>query len=194
MTGQHEEGGGRRRFFQQALGRLVEPVAGYIERRLDLTDTRTLLRPPGAIDEEPLIDACHRCGKCVEACPVDAIFSLGKGAGKAAGTPVIDPDRAACVACEGLYCTHVCPSGALMPLNSVRLIRMGLAEVYESLCVRSEGESCSKCVDLCPLGETAIRLVGAGPPQVLADGCVGCGVCQQHCPTSPKAITVRPLP
>ena len=60
------------------------------------------------------------------------------------------------------------------------------------MCVRSHGESCTRCVDMCPMGSDAIRFDDNGPPTVLADGCVGCGVCQLYCPTTPKAIVVSP--
>jgi len=96
---------------------------------------------------------------------------------------------------------------------------MGVAEVYASLCVRTSGEACTKCVDLCPLGPAAIRFDderarpnlpepqasacatspdsepkadNLNPPTIVHDGCVGCGVCQLYCPTTPKAIVVRP--
>src|SRR5882672_9839427 len=35
------------------------------------------LRPPGMLHELLLAKHCIRCGKCVEACPADAIFPLG---------------------------------------------------------------------------------------------------------------------
>ena len=108
------------------------------------------------------------------------------------GTPVIEPDSAACVVCTGLQCTHVCPSGALLPVLDPRHIRMGMAEVFPERCVRTAGEACTICRDRCPFGEDAIRFEGGGAPIVLASGCVGCGVCQLYCPTTPKAIVVNP--
>ena len=119
--------------------------------------------------------------------------SPGDGdAGEARGTPVIDPDLAPCVVCDGLQCMQVCESGALTRLIAPQQIKMGLAEVYESLCVRTAGETCTICVDRCPMGEAALHLDGNGPPIVEAGGCVGCGVCQNVCPTTPKAIVVKP--
>lgn len=181
----------RRGFFREAAARLIAPLADYIEQRVDQPRDSPWLRPPGAIAESALNEACIRCGACVEACPADAIFALGEIQGAAAGTPAIDPDLAPCVVCDGLQCTTVCPSGALLPLVNPGDIAMGVAKVYAPLCVRSRGESCTACVDGCPLGEAAIRFVGDGPPQVIEAGCVGCGVCQFRCPTDPKAIVVR---
>lgn len=183
----------RRLFFREALGRMVRPLADFVERRLAMPDDRPRLRPPGAIEEAHFVETCEHCAACVQVCPADAIFLLSEANGLAAGTPAIDPDHAACVVCEGLQCTTVCPSGALLPLVERYDIRMGLAEVYSAMCVRSAGEACTECVDRCPLGEAAIRFDDDGPPTVRAIGCVGCGVCQLYCPTDPKAIVINPL-
>ncbi len=183
----------RRGFFRGVTARLLGAVADQIEHRLPKSDTREYLhlRPPGAIGEDRFASVCQRCGECVKVCPANAIVPLPETMGALAGTPVVVADRAPCVVCEGLKCTHVCPSGALLPLMLAHEIQMGIAEVYADRCVRSSGESCTLCVDRCPMGAAAIRFVGAGPPEVLSPGCVGCGVCQFYCPTSPKAIIVR---
>ena len=190
MALENRDNSQRRAFFREALGRIVRPMADFVERRMEVPPARVQLRPPGAIRESLLVEACSRCGACVDVCPADAIFALEVSAGAAEGTPVIDPDRAACVVCEGLQCTHVCPSGALLPIVEPSDIRMGVAEVYGALCVRSAGEACTLCVERCPMGETAIRFTDEGPPTVYESGCVGCGVCQFSCPTDPKAIVV----
>jgi ferredoxin-type protein NapG len=44
---------------------------------------------------------------------------------------------------------------------------------------------------MCPIGSVAIEL-RANMIHVNEDGCTGCGVCQQQCPTSPKSIVVIP--
>lgn len=181
----------RRRFFREALGRSLRPILDFLDGEQPAPKRASVLRPPGAIPEADFSDTCRRCGACIEICPANAIFALSEGAESIKGTPVIDPDRGACVVCDGLQCTHVCPSGALLPLEAPQQIRMGLAQVYSSLCVRSNGEECTACVDLCPLGKDAITFEDSGPPHVYAEGCTGCGVCQQHCPTSPKAIVVK---
>jgi len=181
----------RRAFFKSAVNKLIDPVADYLGRKMSGPPRRPILRPPGSINESRFNETCQRCGECVKVCPAEAIFPLAASFGEAAGTPAIDPSSAPCVVCEGLQCTHVCPSGALLPLYQPHQIAMGLAEVYTALCVRTDGEDCTECVDRCPLGEAAIRFDDSGPPTV-ADGCTGCGVCEFYCPTTPKAITIRP--
>ncbi len=183
---------GRRGFFRDAAYRLVSPIADYFGEAGKPEQDSPRLRPPGAMEEDRFLTTCLRCGKCADACPADAIFLLNSAHGEAAGTPVIDPDRAACVVCERLSCTQVCQSGALSKLTDPSMIRMGSARVYEPMCARTQGRTCTACVDLCPLGESAIRFNDHRAPEVLSPGCVGCGVCQLNCPTSPKAITVLP--
>jgi ferredoxin-type protein NapG len=183
---------GRRRFFLDAVGRMVSPLADFLERQVEARKPPARLRPPGALEEFEFLRTCYRCGSCVETCPVGAIIRLGDGEGEASRTPVIDPDLGACVVCEGLQCTHTCPSGALRPLSDPSEIAIGTAVVYAPVCVRSAGEECTECVAQCPIGESAIRFIDTGPPDVRKDGCVGCGVCQLHCPTRPKAIVVQP--
>lgn len=190
----------RRGFFRDALRRTIAPLADLVEGAgagakepvRGRGGAELLLRPPGAIDESDFPTTCMRCGACVEVCPADAIFPAPATSARVAGTPVIDADLGACVVCEGLQCTHVCPSGALVPLSAPGEIRMGKAEVYGSVCVRSAGEACTICVERCPIGEAALSFEGDGPPVVHADACVGCGVCQFYCPTTPKAIVVVP--
>lgn len=185
----------RRALFRLGLKRLMEPVAGFIQDRIDLSPgpARTFLRPPGALPEEAFLAACYRCGNCVDVCPARAIRTSASDDPQQAGTPYIDPDLAACVVCESLACMKACPSGALKLVPEVAQIHMGLARVHVHTCVRARGEACSLCVEKCPIGSTAIRIAEGGEIEVIADGCVGCGVCQFYCPTLPKSIVVEPF-
>jgi MauM/NapG family ferredoxin protein len=187
----------RRMMFRRGLQRLLEPLVELIEQRLPvempLPVYRSLLRPPGALSESELLQQCYRCGHCVDACPANAIRPVPQDDAERAGTPFIDPDLAACVVCDELACMKACPSGTLRLVPDRSAIRMGMAEVSPGLCKRSYGEDCTWCVDRCPFGSAAIRLDEAGAVEVLTTGCVGCGVCQLYCPTSPKAIVIRPF-
>lgn len=172
----------------------MEPVAQFLEERLQipLPVPRTVLRPPGAQPEREFLATCYRCGNCVDVCPAKAIRTMSTDDSTVRGTPYIDPDLAACVVCDELACVKACPSGALKPVAKGADIRMGLAKVNHSVCIRSRGESCRLCVEKCPLGEDAIQIAAAGRVEVRSPGCVGCGVCQFYCPTAPKAITITP--
>lgn len=188
----------RRQFFAAGLGRLLRPLADAIERRLPmaLPVVRDVLRPPGAQSEREFLDTCFRCGACADACPAHCIRLMQTDNDLLAGTPTIDPDLAACVICDELACMKACPSGALKLVDRLA-IRVGLAVVDERVCVRSHGEDCRVCLEKCPLGPIAIRLGADGRVDVVDPsnhgglGCVGCGVCQFHCPTTPRAIVVK---
>lgn len=186
----------RRQFFVAGFGRLLRPLADYLERKLPLSMGRTFLRPPGARLEHEFLNTCFRCGACADACPAHCITLMQSDDERLRGTPTIDPDLAACVVCDELACMKACPSGALRLVDRFG-IRMGLARVRLSLCVRTAGEDCRICVEKCPFGDGAIRIGADGrvdvrDPSLNGErGCVGCGVCQFHCPTRPKAIVVE---
>ncbi len=182
----------RRAFFRESLARVVGPLADLLADQVDSPRERSVLRPPGAIEERTFVEKCFRSGHCLTACPADAIRWLHRPDDDADQTPYIDPDLAACVVCEGLKCTHECPSGALQPVDNPRFVRMGRARLRARLCVRSDGHDCSVCAERCPIGEVAIRIEGSGPPTIYDYGCVGCGLCRQVCPASPKAIVIDP--
>ena len=184
----------RRAMFRLGLEKLMGPIAEYIEQRLNvpLPIERSVLRPPGALPEKEFLDTCYRCGNCVEACGAHAIRPMTREDIERAGTPYIDPDGAPCVVCEELACMKACPSGALALVADPKQIAMGLARVDHYLCLRHQGQQCTICLDKCPMGTGAIELSDGGEIAVKPDGCVGCGVCQFHCPALPKAMTVDP--
>lgn len=184
----------RRAMFRLGLKQLMEPVAQFLEERLQiqLPLPRTVLRPPGAQPEREFLAACYRCGNCVDVCPAKAIRAMSTDDLEQRGTPYIDPDLSACVVCDELACMKSCPSGALRPVEKPGDIRMGLARVKLDVCVRSRGEDCRICITKCPIGSSAIEINAAGHVEVRPAGCVGCGACQFYCPTTPKAIQIEP--
>lgn len=183
----------RRSMFRLGFKKLMDPLADYIVERIDmaLPPTRTVLRPPGAVHEKEFLDTCYRCGNCVEACPAMAIRRLTHDDPNLSGTPYIDPDLSACVACEELACMRTCPSGALKLVADATEIDMGLAEVRQETCIRSQGQECRLCVEKCPFGISAIQIDAQGRISVQERGCVGCGTCQFYCPTTPKSIVIE---
>ena len=212
----------RRKFFRRGLKELINPLAkaiaplekmanqiGSMEAQIAKQQekqpakpklvvkppTRTVstapvwLRPPGAIVEELFAKTCTQTGECVNVCPVKCI-SIDSTRKKGDGLPFIEVDRSPCVVCDGLYCMHACPTGALVP-TPLADIDMGTAQWKPATCVRSRGEDCTICVDRCPLGTAAIE-VKDNDIHVIADGCIGCGVCEHACPTTPKSIVIQP--
>jgi ferredoxin len=110
---------------------------------------------------------------------------------KSFGQPEMDFRNGYClISCT--RCSNVCPSGALMPLQSEMRpnVRMGTAVCDHKICVRSvKGDKCTACARKCPV--KAITLVG-GFPTVDELKCVGCGACEHVCPARPApAIYVK---
>ena len=121
-------------------------------------------------------------------------------ASKGLWTPAVKADWSGCESsCNA--CGQVCPTGAIrqLPMEEKRVARMGLAIVNQKTCLPFAGrEACQLCVDECAAaGYDAIEFTRVGTevnelglpvedsgflaPVVLADKCVGCGLCQTRC-------------
>ncbi len=167
-------------------------------RRMPRDEDIPLLRPPGAAPESEFLSLCEGGAACAEACPAKALLLVPRKDGDPGrDAPMIEPSVAACVLCDDLACMKACPSGALKPLER-ESIRIGIAKIDREECFAWSGldEFCDYCVDRCPIGESAIRMETLedkrGP--VMGEGCVGCGVCEYHCPDYPAAIRIFELP
>ena len=166
------------------------------------------VRPPGAIREEAFLALCARCGRCVSVCPGSALRLQGPGNGlENIMTPVLVPTQGYCIlpvtGCQS--CIQACPSGVLRPIDLSgvsshdlsKRVKMGTAYVNTKTCIPySLNKPCLACKEACPV-EGAITTKGGGArsakkPVFNHDICVGCGACENVCPTSPKSVTVSP--
>ena len=169
-------------------------VAGTASKNLPI-------RPPGSVAEQEFLEQCIRCGECFQACPNNVLQPMGFKQGlEGLWTPEVVANWAGCESgCNN--CGQVCPTGAIraLPMEEKRVARMGLAIVDQQTCLPIAGrEACQMCVDECTsAGYNAIEFArvrvkvdedgqpvpGSGflAPVVLADKCVGCGLCQTRC-------------
>lgn len=155
-------------------------------------EPRRLLRPPGApLPDGDYLSACTGCADCVPVCPKGAILIAAADEASDKRVAVILPERAPCALCTELPCIAACPEGALLPLDSPRQVRMGVAQVNPRRCRTFHGEACDLCLRFCPLPEEAIRFIG-GRPVVVPSVCTGCGMCAAVCPERPRAVVVVP--
>ncbi len=158
-------------------------------------DGDTLLRPPGAIEEEEYTGLCVRCGNCIRVCPSGIIHpDTGQSGILGLLAPVVRYEDEYCNE-ECNACTKVCPSGALQSLNLKQKNRyvIGLARVDMSLCLWGISD-CNTCIRSCPFEAVKIywdEEAYESYPLVDPLKCNGCGACEAYCPTGDiKAIRV----
>jgi NAD-dependent dihydropyrimidine dehydrogenase PreA subunit len=200
---------GRRGFLAAGVG-LASGVAGGLGMAgatkiwgADLNNPNAWrpVRPPGSVPEQDFLQMCIRCGECYKACPNDVLHPIAFQQGlEGLWTPHVVANWAGCESsCNA--CGEVCPTGAIraLPLAEKKVCRIGLAEINLTTCLPHAGrEACQLCVDECHhAGYHAIEFTrmhtevdaegnpvedsGFLAPVVLADKCVGCGLCQTRC-------------
>lgn len=153
------------------------------------------LRPPGAMEEPDFLAACIRCGQCVQVCPYDTLKLAGLEAGLECGTPQLDTRAIPCELCAGhdsLLCIDACPTGALGAVEDLRDIRMGVAVIDRDLCLSWQNTACRACWHACPYPNEAIVLDWKTRPSVVAEACIGCGLCDRACLTEPSSVRIVP--
>ena len=127
-----------------------------------------LIRPPGSVKEDDFLERCIKCGECMKVCPTNFLHPAAFEAGlEGLWTPVA-------IARVG-YCEHsctlcgsVCPTGAIQPIVEDQKYGKNGHEVIK-------------------LG-TAFYNRGRCLPWAMDVPCI---VCEEWCPTSPKAIWVE---
>lgn len=127
-----------------------------------------LIRPPGSVIEDDFLAACIRCGQCMRVCPNNALHpTLSESGMEGIWTPILIPRIGYCEPTCTL-CGEVCPTGAILPLTSKQ--KVGGTEDPP---VR--------------IG-TAFFDRGRCLPWAMNTTCL---VCEEWCPTSPKAIYLK---
>lgn len=182
---------------------LIGGLAAYELLNMMKTGSKTVLRPPGAADEDEFMALCVRCGKCNQACPFDSIKMGNEKLGLGLGTPYIDARDNPCRLCPDFPCVAACPTEALSGIKEVEDVNMGTAVIDEDTCIAFKGNRCEVCYRECPLIDEAITIdyrMRPGDeihamfiPVINKDKCVGCGICENRCVTdNPISIRVKP--
>jgi len=155
------------------------------------------LVPFGAGSVKNFYDHCTACQLCVSACKNGVLRPSSDL--EHFLQPVMSYENGYCRP-ECTACSQVCPAGAIKPVTveQKQTIRIGVAHVNLELCLPATGkDSCGNCAYHCPSG--AIRMVRQQGsrnqiPTVVEDRCIGCGACENLCPSRPiSAITVNGL-
>lgn len=144
------------------------------------------LRPPGAVEEPLFIERCTKCNDCVTACPPGAIMAYPPD-----GTPVLFADQSPCLLCEDFPCITACETEALIPVEGINHVQMGIALVSHRLCTASQG--CHACVSKCPTDALMMDFASLHL-SVVKEACVGCGMCEMVCKTVNDHVAIRVIP
>ncbi len=133
-----------------------------------------LIRPPAALDEAGFLSRCIRCGECMKVCPNNALHpALTEAGWEGIWTPVLVPRVGYCEpSCS--FCGQVCPTGAIWEFTAKE----------KAWAAEQTGQRATPI----RLG-TAFYDRGRCLPWSMATECI---VCEEWCPTSPKAIYLRP--
>jgi polyferredoxin len=150
------------------------------------SDSR-LIRPPGALDELHFLERCIRCGECMKVCPNNALHPTFMEAGlEAVWTPVLVPRIGYCEpGC--VLCGQVCPTGAIWEFTEVEKLGRPAASPGQDTPAPAPSSTPSARTGVrgpIKIG-TAFYDLGRCLPWAMATDCI---VCEEWCPTSPKAI------
>jgi len=133
----------------------------------------SLIRPPGALDEERFLTRCLRCGQCMRICPTNIIQPALLEAGiQGLWTPAINYrlSRGGCLP-NCIACGQVCPTAAIRPLSLEEKQGLGEFAAHGPISMGTAFVDRGRCL-----------------PWAMDRPCL---VCQEMCPVSPKAIFTR---
>jgi polyferredoxin len=147
-------------------GALFLPSA-RIADSLDVNYHPKLIRPPGAVEERAFLERCIRCAECMKVCPNNALHpAFLEGGIEGIWTPIL---IARIGYCENscVLCGQVCPTGAIQKITEKEKLGIGQPPIKIGTAFYDHG----RCL-----------------PWSMQTPCI---VCEEFCPTSPKAIWVE---
>lgn len=155
---------GRRALLGGLLAGVSFPLLGKLDGQVSKVSDPRLIRPPGALPEKDFLTLCQRCGLCMKVCPTNGIHpTLGEAGMAGFWTPHLIMTQGYCeYTCT--LCGAVCPTGAIKEISSKEKIERPIR-------IGSAYLDRGRC----------LPWSGNGP----------CIVCEEHCPTSPKAVYLR---
>ncbi len=152
---------GRRAFLGSALAGIALPVAAKVNAG-SRTPNPFLLRPPGVENEEDFLSRCVRCGECMKVCIENALQPCFFESGyPGMFSPRLLPRLGYCEF-NCTLCGQVCPTGAIPQLK---------LQAKQKAVIGIAVFDVNRCLPY-------------------ANG-IPCMVCEEHCPTSEKAILFR---
>jgi polyferredoxin/formate hydrogenlyase subunit 6/NADH:ubiquinone oxidoreductase subunit I len=157
----HQPDIGKRAVLSGLAAGISFPLLGRLDGRIDKVSDPRLIRPPGALAEIEFLELCQRCGLCMKVCPTNVINPTLAEAG------IVGFWTPRLIMTHG-YCEYTCTlCGSVCPTDAIREIT-----VKEKI-------------------EQSIKIGSAYIDSLPWSGNTPCIVCQEVCPTSPKAIYLK---
>jgi polyferredoxin len=158
---------GRRTALAAAGAGLAAIPALRIADSLDANYHSRVIRPPGSVEEREFLERCIRCAECMKVCPNNALHPAFFEAGvEGLWTPILIPRIGYCEhSC--VLCGQVCPTGAIQKITEKEKLGIGRKAISIGTAFYDHG----RCL-----------------PWAMSTPCI---VCEEFCPTSPKAIWVE---
>jgi len=157
----------RKLLFAAITGALFYPLM-RVSGRSGRDFSSKVIRPPGACEELEFLERCIKCDQCIRVCPTNVLqpdwFESGL---EGLWSPILNFRMGYCQ----MHCTmcgEVCPTGAIQRLSVDE--KLGLQE----------------CADQGPV-RLGLAHFDVGRCLPHSKG-IPCAVCEEVCPTSPKAI------
>jgi ferredoxin len=149
-----------------AAGAVAIPAARTADS-LDANYDSRVIRPPGAVEERAFLERCIRCAECMKVCPNNALHPAFFEAGiEGLWTPILIARIGYCEP-SCVLCGQVCPTGAIQKITEREKLGQGVPPIKIGTAFYDHG----RCL-----------------PWSMQTPCI---VCEEFCPTSPKAIWVE---
>lgn len=192
----------RRRFIAASIAGLSS-VAVVKLAQAKSTNSGTVIRPPGSIDENMFFEKCIRCQACTRICASTGGClqpSLWEAGVDGMWSPIVMPNLGYCEY-NCTLCGEICPTGAIqkIPLDKKQRLKIGSAFFDKQACIPwRDNTDCLVCEEHCPVPDKAIKFDEKSVqldtdetrvvkfPFVIQELCIGCGICEAKCPVANK--------
>jgi polyferredoxin/ferredoxin len=125
-----------------------------------------VIRPPGSLPESEFLARCIKCAACMKVCPTNVLQpALLEGGIEALWTPILENRIGYCEQ-NCILCGQVCPTGAIRSISLQE--KVGKAPFEQPMKLGTAFYDHGRCL-----------------PWAMHTECI---VCEEMCPTSPKAI------
>jgi polyferredoxin len=161
---------GRRRLMETAVGgALLYPMLRS-STNAQASPTPEVIRPPGSLVEDEFLARCIKCSACMRVCPTNVLQpALLESGFEGIWTPILINRQGYCEH-HCVLCGQVCPTAAIRQISLAE--KVGEKPFTEPIRLGTAFFDRGRCL-----------------PWAMQIQCI---VCEEVCPTSPKAIWYRP--